>query len=132
MKTYKKAVLNYTNTKLTSGNNFAANVSIYTTETADGQELHLFRYGSCDEINDNPPIFEEEVFTDIWSFEELLKEAIKEEGNTIYICEYIAEDLMLTDPDAEFWQDLYAELQINWNEYEAQAPGARADQLKNA
>ena len=113
MKTYKKEVLNHTRTTLTSGNNFAANVSIYTTETADGAELHLFRYGNCDQINDNPPIFEEEVFTDIWSLEDLFKEAIKEGGNHIYICEYIAEDLFISDPDGDIWKELYHELNLN-------------------
>lgn len=80
-----------------------ANVYAYTRETRDGVGLYALQYA------DSPaeaPVFEDEIFAELESFLEALTEAIQD-GNIIYIADYLEEDAETLDEEGEFWQDLY-------------------------
>lgn len=80
-----------------------ANVYAYTRETRDGVGLYALQYA------DSPaeaPIFEEEIFVELECFIEALTQAIQE-GNKIYIADYLEEDAETLDEEGTFWQDLY-------------------------
>jgi predicted peroxiredoxin len=108
MTTFKKQVQQLTGARLQSLSNLNAEAAAYCRETADGHTLYLMRYGNAEQLNANPIVIEDEVYTDAWQLNDLIAQAIRE-GLAIYVAEEIQEELDIIDSDSDFWQEIFEE-----------------------
>mgnify|MGYP007012443699 FL=1 len=106
---YKKEVLKERETVLTRDQR-KADFHVYSRTTRDGQELYFRRYGTHTDIAHDPIDFDNDCVTELYEIEELLKETILETGNTIYLCEYIEDDLQIHDNCHDFWQEIFEQI----------------------